>query len=152
MVCLASRRSDLSWFWEPRRGLICSSSERPERRSADPMNCFVCGVRHPPDRLKTLLNTGLCRQQKGVWQASVSVVNKFVRCDSLDRYSVLFNVAVPKVLEHINDCNNSLLNSDLRKWVITMKKYNANNERTKRKYLIFWRISLWCVIRFLKAF
>lgn len=43
------------------------------------------------------------------------VVNKFARFDSLERYSVLFDLTKPKVLERINDTDNPLLNSDFKK-------------------------------------
>jgi len=42
------------------------------------------------------------------------VVNKFVRYDSLDRYSALFDLVKPKGLERINDSDNPLLNSDFK--------------------------------------
>jgi len=43
------------------------------------------------------------------------VVNKFVRYDSLESYSVIFDLSKPKELEHINDSDNPLLNSDFTK-------------------------------------
>ncbi len=43
-----------------------------------------------------------------------SVVNKFVRYDSLERYSTFFDLSKPKALEHINDSDNPILNSDLK--------------------------------------
>ena len=40
------------------------------------------------------------------------VVNKFVRYDSLESCSAFFDISKPKALEHINDSDNPLLNSD----------------------------------------
>lgn len=43
------------------------------------------------------------------------VVNKFVSYAGLERYSKLFELTISKGLEHINDTDNPLLNSDLIK-------------------------------------
>ena len=40
------------------------------------------------------------------------MVNKFVSFDGLGDYSAMFDLAMPKELEHINDSDNPLLNSD----------------------------------------
>lgn len=37
----------------------------------------------------------------------------------------------------LEDCDHRLLNNDFNKWAQTITKYNANNERIKRRYLTF---------------
>lgn len=45
-----------------------------------------------------------------------SIINKFVGCASVEGYSSFFRIKKPIGLEHINDTDNPLLNSDLTKW------------------------------------
>lgn len=42
------------------------------------------------------------------------VINKFVSFEGLGVYSEIFDLAISKELEHINDSDNPLLNSDLK--------------------------------------
>ena len=44
-----------------------------------------------------------------------SLVNKFVGVERLVEYSAIFSLSMSKALEHINDCDNPLLNSDLKR-------------------------------------
>ncbi len=43
------------------------------------------------------------------------VVNKFVSYTNLERYAVIFDLSMPKGLEHINDSDNPLLNRAFKK-------------------------------------
>ncbi|MBV1870195.1 MAG: helix-turn-helix domain-containing protein [Gammaproteobacteria bacterium] len=78
--------------------LFCMRCKAPSR----PAENFVEYV--PLSTTKGRL-TGFCERCE-------CVVNKFVRYDSLGRYSVLFDLSKPKALEGVDDSDNPLLNSD----------------------------------------
>ena len=117
LPCLKEKRPFLVLGAEERAYLQQQRTARKKKCRPNELFCLRCKTpTRPAENFVEYWSLSATKGRlTGFCERCESVVNKFVRCDSLDRYSVLFNVAVPKVLEHINDCNNSLLNSDLRK-------------------------------------
>ena len=117
LPCLDERRPFLILGGEARAYLQQKRTDKKQRCKPDELFCMSCKaptkpaenfVEYVPMSLTKGRLTGFCERCE-------SVVNKFVRYDSLERYSVLFDLSVPTALEHINDCDNPLLNSDLKK-------------------------------------
>ena len=117
LPCLKEKRPFLVLGAEARAYLQQQRTARKKKCRPNELFCLRCKTpTRPAENFVEYWSLSATKGRlTGFCERCESVVNKFVRSDSLDRYSVLFNVAVPKVLEHINDCNNSLLNSDLRK-------------------------------------
>ena len=117
LPCLKERRpflimgSDVRVFLQKQRGankqkckaneLFCMRCKRPTQ----PAENFVEYVPNSPTKGRL---AGFCYRCE-------CVVNKFVSFDSLVAYSGIFDLTLPKELEHINDSDNPLLNSDLKK-------------------------------------
>ena len=81
--------------------LFCMRCKTPTR----PAENFVEYLPSSPTKGRL---TGFCERCE-------CVVNKFANYDDLAMYSTLFDLSKPKELEHINDSDNPLLNSDFKK-------------------------------------
>lgn len=81
--------------------LFCMRCKRP----TEPACNFVEYVPNSPTKGRLV---GFC-------SGCECVVNKFVSFDSLAGYFGVFDLSLPKELEHINDSDKPLLNSDFKK-------------------------------------
>ncbi len=117
LPCLKERRPFLILGAEARAYLQKQRTAKKQRCKPDELFCMRCKTPTSPAEsfVEYLPLSATKGRLTGFCGRCESVVNKFVRYDSLERYSILFDLSVPTELEHINDCNNPLLNSDLKK-------------------------------------
>lgn len=117
LPCLKERRPFLILGKDAK--LYLQEQRRCKRQSCKPNELFCMRCKAPTRPAENFVEylplsstkgrlTGFCGRCE-------CVVNKFVRYSCLERYSVLFDLSKPKGLEHINDSDNPLLNSDLTK-------------------------------------
>jgi len=117
LPCLKERRPFLILGVEARAYLQQQRTAKKQQCKPDEMFCMRCKVPTKPAEnfVEYLPLSATKGRLTGFCGRCECVVNKFVGVESLSRYSVIFDLSVPKALEHINDCDNPLLNSDLKK-------------------------------------
>ncbi len=117
LPCLKEKRPFLILGAEARAYLQQQRTVKKQQCQSNELFCMRCKApTRPAENFVEYLPLSATKGRlTGFCEHCESVVNKFVRYDSLERYSVLFDLSVPKALEHINDCDNPLLNSDLKK-------------------------------------
>ncbi|OOY57532.1 helix-turn-helix domain-containing protein [Solemya velum gill symbiont] len=117
LPCLKERRPFLILGTEARAYLQQQRTVKKQKCKPDEFFCMRCKAPTKPaeNYVEYMPLSATKGRLTGFCGRCECVVNKFISFDSLARYSVIFNLSVPKALEHINDCDNPLLNSDLKK-------------------------------------
>lgn len=117
LPCLRERRPFLILGVDARTYLKAQRGRKKQQCKPDELFCMRCKaptrpaenfVEYMPLSATKGRLTGFCGRCE-------CVVNKFIRYDSLERYSALFDLSKPMGLERVNDSNNPLLNSDFKK-------------------------------------
>ena len=117
LPCLNERRPFLILGAEARLYLRQQRTVRKKSCKPDELYCVRCKapskaaerfVEYLPLTPTKGRLTGFCERCEGV-------INKFASCESLQGYSKLFDLALPKGMQHINDSDCSPLNSDFKK-------------------------------------
>lgn len=117
LPCLKERRPFLVLGHDAKTYLQQRREAKKQRCQPNELFCMRCKtptrpaenfVEYVPLSLEKGRLTGFCERCE-------SVVNKFVCMDKLEGYSTIFDLTISKALEHINDCDNPLLNSDFKR-------------------------------------
>lgn len=117
LPCLKEQRPFLILGVEARHFLQDQRKRSKQSCKPDELYCMRCKaparpaqnlVEYTPQTATKGRLTGFCSRCE-------CVINKFVGYASLPRYERLFDLVKAKGLEHINDSDNPVLNSDLRK-------------------------------------
>ncbi|MDB4222359.1 helix-turn-helix domain-containing protein [Granulosicoccus sp.] len=116
LPCLKERRPFLILGAEARIYLQKRRTVKKQQCKPDELFCMRCKTpkRAAENYVEYLPLSATKGRLTGFCERCESVVNKFVSLDSLPRYAVLFDLSLPKALEHINDSDCSLLNSDFK--------------------------------------
>lgn len=117
LPCLKERRPFLILGAEARAYLQQQRSAKKQQCKPGELYCMRCKkpTRPAENFVEYMPSSATKGRLTGFCGCCESVVNKFVGVESLARYSEVFDLSVPKVLERINDGDNPLLNSDLKK-------------------------------------
>lgn len=117
LPCLKERRPFLILGAEARVYLQQQRTVKKQQCKPDELFCMRCKApTRPAENFVEYLPLSATKGRlMGFCGRCESVVNKFVSVERLAEYSMVFDLSVPKALEHINDCDNPLLNSDLKK-------------------------------------
>jgi len=117
LPCLKERRPLLILGIDARAYLQNQRSKKKQQCRADELFCMRCKaptkpaenfVEYQPISDTKGRLTGFCGRCE-------CVVNKFVSYDSLEKYSALFDLTKSGEVKHLNDSDDSLLNSDFKK-------------------------------------
>ena len=116
LPCLNERRPFLILGVEARAFLREQRTAKKQRCKPNELFCMRCKT--PTRAAENLVEYVPLSATKGRLTGCCgrcnSAVNKFVSCKSLVRYSLLFDLSLPKELEHIVDSDDPLLNSGFR--------------------------------------
>ncbi len=117
LPCLKERRPFLILGGDARLYLREQRERKKQKCKPDEMYCMRCKKpTKPAENFVAYLPLSASKGRlTGFCGRCECVVNKFVSYDSLAGYSALFDLSKPKGLEHINDSENPLLNSDFKK-------------------------------------
>ncbi len=117
LPCLKERRPFLILGEDAKLYLQGQRAGKKQRCKPNELFCMRCKApTRPAESFVEYLPLSATKGRlTGFCERCECVVNKFVRYDSLERYSALFDLSKPIALEGINDSNNPLLNSDLIK-------------------------------------
>ena len=117
LPCLKEKRPFLILGSEARIFLRQQRVARKQSCKPDELYCVRCKapVKAAENYVEYLPSTASKGRLTGSCEHCEGVVNKFVSFESLERYSMLFDLSLPKELEHINDSDCSALNSDFKK-------------------------------------
>ena len=117
LPCLKERRPFLIMGAEARAYLQQQRKAKKQQCKPDELFCMRCKMpARPAENFVEYIPLSATKGRlTGFCGRCESVMNKFVSVESLSSYLVIFDLSVPKALEHINDCNNPLLNSDFKK-------------------------------------
>ncbi|RLA51508.1 MAG: DNA-binding protein [Gammaproteobacteria bacterium] len=117
LPCLNERRPFLILGVDARAYLKERRGRKKQKCKPDELFCMRCKAPTKPAEsfVEYLPLSATKGRLTGFCGRCECVVNKFIRYDSLERYSVLFDLSKPKGLGRVNDSNNPLLNSDFKK-------------------------------------
>jgi len=116
LPCLKERRPFLILGVDARDYL--KAQRVGKKQKCKPNELYCCRCKTPVKPAENFVEYSLITATKGRLTGFCSccecLINKFVSYDSLERYRVVFEVAIPKELEHIRDSSKPLLNSDFK--------------------------------------
>lgn len=117
LPCLKDQRPYLILGGDVRIYLQKRRSTRKQKCKIDEMFCMSCKKpSKPAENYVEYVATSLIKGRlEGLCERCECLINKFVSFDSLAVYSEVFDLSLPKELEHIKDSDNPLLNSDFTK-------------------------------------
>jgi len=117
LPCLKERRPFLILGVEARFYLKERRGSKKKKCKPDELFCLRCKMpTKPAENFVEYLPLTMAKGRlMGFCGRCECVVNKFVSYNSLEGYSALFDLSKPKALEHINDSDNPILNSDFKK-------------------------------------
>lgn len=117
LPCLKERRPFLILGGDAKLYLQGQRAGKKQRCKPNELFCMRCKTpTRPAESFVEYLPLSATKGRlTGFCERCECVMNKFVRYDSLERYSAFFDLSKPKALERVNDSNNPLLNSDLIK-------------------------------------
>lgn len=117
LPCLKEMRPFLILGVDARAYLKTSRCSKKQKCKPNEFFCMRCKVPTIPhdNYVEYSLITATKGRLSGFCVSCECVVNKFASVGDLERYALLFDLTVPKGLEHIKDCDNPFLNSDFKK-------------------------------------
>ncbi|MDH5561350.1 MAG: helix-turn-helix domain-containing protein [Deltaproteobacteria bacterium] len=117
LPCLKEKRPFLILGIEARLFLQNQRLDKKQKCKPSELFCMRCKAPTKPaeNYVEYLPLSATKGRLTGFCSSCECVVNKFISNADLERYSALFDLTKPKELEHINDSDNPLLNSDFKK-------------------------------------
>jgi hypothetical protein len=117
LPCLKDKRPFLILGADIRSYLQRQRSGKKQKCKQDELFCMRCKM--PTKPAENFVEYFPSSKTKGCLKGFCSIceciINKFVSYESLEAYSVFFDISKPKDQEHINDSTKPLLNSDFIK-------------------------------------
>lgn len=117
LPCLREQRPYLVLGVEARSYLQNQRGSKKQKCKPNELFCMRCKAPvQPAENFVEYMPITLTKGRLvGFCSLCECVINKFVSFDSLAVYSGVFDLLLPKELEHINDSDKPLLNSDFKK-------------------------------------
>jgi len=117
LPCLKDRRPFLILGDDARDYIKDQRKRKKQKCKSNELFCMRCKApTQPAENIVEYISLSVTKGcLKGFCARCGCVINKFTSYGSLEGYSALFELIKPKELEHINDSDTSLLNSDIIK-------------------------------------